>query len=275
MTSFDVALFLEGDGPSDFRFRPRNEPLSPWERRSVLASRSSSSLVVKVKLALAVHGKLSNGDPASLIIVDFDFISMSTPRRFKYAMVEFVFKPEKPGSTCPKLRSIAPSQYYYIQPTKRKVEETHSIGASISAGIPGASASARFTWDMTEESKDSVQAVVASTMSASCGFGDPDSATWVLRENTATKTGIPTRLQVAMLLERDKEAPDQKFLANVNIKTGVDFVSSVRRMFGANPRGHPVVFDPMTSPGPPLPNGINKEKLNETDLNELIDISSS
>lgn len=128
---------------------------------------------------------------------------------------------------------------------------------------------------MTEESKDSVQAVVASTMSASCGFGDPDSATWVLRENTATKTGIPTRLQVAMLLERDKEAPDQKFLANVNIKTGVDFVSSVRRMFGANPRGHPVVFDPMTSPGPPLPNGINKEKLNETDLNELIDISSS
>lgn len=119
MTSFDVALFLEGDGPSDFRFRPRNEPLSPWERRSVLASRSSSSLVVKVKLALAVHGKLSNGDPASLIIVDFDFISMSTPRRFKYAMVEFVFKPEKPGSTCPKLRSIAPSQYYYQEKGRR------------------------------------------------------------------------------------------------------------------------------------------------------------
>jgi hypothetical protein len=195
-------------------------------------------------------------------------------------MINITFKPLNPGSPCPKLLTIAPFQYSYIQRTKNTIEDmsSSSLGASISLGISGASVGASLTWEKRKESKDAPQAVIAGTISASRGYGDADSANWVLRESATTKAGIPARLQVAMLLERDRQDPDEQFLADVEVKTEMDFkmeiVSSIKRMFGASPQDDPIIFDPTTSNYGSVLKAITLERLDEIDLNDLINISS-
>jgi hypothetical protein len=269
-TSFEIGLVPESESESQFRMK--NDSLS-FSRRSVISSRNSS-LSVQGEVALAVHGTLSTGDPASLIVADFDFASISASKRLPYAMINITFKPLNPGVPCPKLLAIAPFQYSYIQRTKRTIEHTSSLGASISLGVAGINVGSSLTWENKKESKDASQAVIAGAISASRGYGDADSANWVLREDATTKAGIPTRLQVAMLLERDGEDPDEQFLAVVEVKTEMDFVSSIKRMFGANPQDDPIIFDPKMSNYGTLPDAIRVKKLDQIDLNELINISS-
>jgi hypothetical protein len=277
ITSFDIDLVPESE--SEFQFRTKSDSFSSFNRRSVVSSRNSS-LLVRAEVALVVHGTLSTGDPASLIVADFHFTSMSASTRFKYAMINITFKPLNPGSPCPKLLTIAPYQYRYIHCTKRTIKDmsspgtSSSLGASISLGVAGASVGPSLTWEGKKESKDTSQAVIAGAISASRGYGDGHLANWVLRENATTKAGIPTRLQVAMLLERDGEDPDEQFLAVVEVKTEMDFVSSIKRMFGASPKDYPIIFDPKLSNHGSLPDDIRLERLDQIDLNDLINISS-
>ena len=276
-TNVNIALVPEEEGSSEFRFRNKYDSFSSQIQRSFISGRSSS-LFVRARLAMAVHGYLDEHElakPASLIIVDFDLTSMSQDRRFKYAMIDFTYKPEDPGSPRPKLIAIAPSGYTYIDRTNVSVKNKESIGASISAGVIGVSADASFTWDESKESKDTARAVVAGSMLV----GDSrakhyDSASWVLRENAVTKTGIPTRLQVAMLLERDEKAKEERFMGVISVKTEVDFVSKVVRMFGLSSRGDPIIFDPNKDYGPP--NLIDWKNLGKEGLLDgLINISSA
>lgn len=131
-----------------------------------------------------------------------------------------------------------------------------SLGASISLGVSGASVGASLTWEKTKESKDASQAVIAGTISASRGYGDADSANWVLRRVQLPRPVFHHDFKLRCSLERDRQDPDEQFLADVEVKEEMDFkmeiVSSIMGLYSGNHVG----------------------KLDEIDLNDLINISS-
>ncbi|KAL5044816.1 hypothetical protein BDW71DRAFT_208944 [Aspergillus fruticulosus] len=70
-------------------------------------------------------------------------------------------------------------------------------------------------------------------------YGDAFGVKGTLQENPATKTGVPTYLRIALLLERQE---DVKFEAEVKIEYEIDRRPSKERFFGATDRNDPIIY---------------------------------
>lgn len=99
-------------------------------------------------------------------------------------------------------------------------------------------------------------------------------AKWILTENGATKSGVPSFLRCAMLLVRPE---DNLFQCNVTISVETDLKSKIERLFGTTPPDDPVLFDPAMEPTNNLcRSGYDVDNLGLIDLgSEFVDIRFS
>lgn len=219
------------------------------QRRHVIDR--GNELMVQADLREVIHGCLSpSGQPASLIITDFQFIPGKSNRRFRSATIIMRFAAITDSSAIdPEVFDIAPKGHFSIQPTKKAVELTRSANVSLQGGAGGLSTGGGLGWELKESSDKEDRTSISGTMRLerrSCGA--KNTAQWVLMENHTQKTGIPTLIRTAVLLRRAPTAADQQFQATVEITASVDTVSSLEnfrdRVFGKVPVDDPVIFDP-------------------------------
>jgi hypothetical protein len=193
-----------------------------------------------------VHGTLSpGGDPATLIILKFKFLSEANGRRFKSAHITVTFLDPDANSDhfAPAVQKIAPDGEFSLLPSKESIEVIESAGLSSITVPPGVTIGVgmQYQWKKTEE-EDSFAKVSSTSMVLGRDRGPANAVTWALLENPKTESGIPTFLQGAILLKRN-QAPDkagEKFQATVEIKVGVDWIISLKSIITQTP----VVFNP-------------------------------
>lgn len=246
----NIDLLPAEDETSVYRFT--TEVQSYRQRRQIIERGSPHSLLVQTSVVQVVHGTLSNGEPASLIVTDFRFISRARSRRFKSATINYTFKAVEPDATGPTVIDIAPRGYVSLTPTGTMIVLPR--GSSTSSSSEGSDNSARSSisgslWERSESKMTLDQTLVAGTMRSELSkSGETDTARWMLSENESQKTGIPTLLRTAILLERKKKEENQKFLATVDIKASVDLAYSMRNavdmLIGRIAKDDPITFDP-------------------------------
>jgi hypothetical protein len=210
-----------------------------------------------------VHGTLSTGDPASLIVTEFRFESGDAARRFKSATIEYVFlsKDETSDELRPEIYEIAPSGAWSIDPLDTPDTSASTTVASVesppSPGLPPPRVARRasfnsivtinhapqFRWNLHQTQDGREDAALIGLTQVREDYGGKNIATWVLRENRSTMSGIPNVLQTAVLLKRRN---DDEFIATVNIQAEVDLKYSMsttlKNVAGVVPRNNAISF---------------------------------
>ncbi|KAE9362616.1 hypothetical protein N431DRAFT_450407 [Stipitochalara longipes BDJ] len=261
-------LPTEGDGFGSLT--TANSP--PQSYRPLITSyKKSQALRFSWSLVDVVHGTLSNGERASLIITRFSFESGNAARRFKSATINYVFLPTDSSSDGPVIKEILPSdEWLMVMPPdssaspdvdrlsglvlKASLSELPAISQLRTATTRQGSFSSalstrtiRTPWKFTRldnpEHSQGQPTLTGLTRNLGHEGGGDNTARWVLRENTSTKRGIPTVLQTAVLLKRSSNAD---FIATVDIQAEVDLAHAMSTAFkniaGAVPRDDPIRF---------------------------------
>ncbi|KAH0545483.1 hypothetical protein FGG08_000484 [Glutinoglossum americanum] len=241
--SFIVDLRPTGDEGSTYHIR--NAPGGEIQR-SHLVDRGSS-LVMQGDLVQVLHGVLSpGGAPATLVVVDFNFVSLELSRRFKSATVTLRFTDARSRiNQDPEVVGIAPFGHFSMHPTLKREELRRSAGLSAKGGGVAA-VEAGLGWELTE----TIETQDCTTLSGAIrlegrNYGPKDTARWVFMENATQKSGIPTYLRTAILLKRKDNS---QFIATLEVQAKADTVSTVRGLFGRVPKHDPVIFDPNQAP---------------------------
>ncbi|KAI9779171.1 MAG: hypothetical protein M1839_007706 [Geoglossum umbratile] len=245
MQDFVVDLCPTGDEGATYHIK--NAPGGEIQRPHLVDR--GSSLVVQGDLVQVLHGTLSpDGAPATLLVVDFNFVSMELSRRFKSAKITLRFADARSRfDQDPEVIRIAPCGYFSIHPTQKREEVKRSVNLSAQAGGAVAGVNTGFGWELTESVERQDQTTLAGTIRLEGRtYGPKDTARWVLMENVTQKSGVPANLRGAILLKRKNF--DDQFIATIQIEAEVDLISSTRSLFGRIPKDDPVVFDPNYAP---------------------------
>lgn len=249
LPTFQVILDPEGEGGS---LRYQNAP-GEVQRRHLVDR--GNSLVVQGELVDVVHGRLSPlGDDGTIIITDFHFIPSKNSRRFKNAAVTLRFKSDDPAAADVEVLDSAPKGHHSLLATTETVELTKSANANIAAGTV-VTAGAGLGWELKHSTEKKHQTTLSGSIRLEGRpYGGKNTVRWTISENPSQKTGIPTMLRTAVLLRRKQKQDGDavKFLAEVDIRCSVDFVSSLEEgvdsLVGRIPRDDPVIFDPTQPP---------------------------
>ncbi|MCJ1353825.1 MAG: hypothetical protein MMC33_003812 [Icmadophila ericetorum] len=220
------------------------------------------------------HGHAAPGkEPATLLVVDFRFLSPSQERRFKQAEIELQFEDEGRRSTQdPEVAGIAPNGDFPLNPTSRIVTTTLSGGVSVMAGGTIASARVGIGWDRsTTTERTDRGTVMGHTKVKGRAFGKMNVARFMMRENSSQQDRIPSRLRIAILLKRCSK--EDRFLIIAEIKTKVDVRHSLNRIVqnwrGTAVKSDYILFDPGVTSGKPTGPGVDCENLATCDLKSL------
>lgn len=270
-SSFKIYLDPEADGGN---FRYQNAPGEV--QRQHLVDRGDT-LMVLADLVDVIHGRLSpQGDHATLVITDFQFIPSKNSRRFTSATITFLFESSNPASCEIEVIDIAPQGHHSMLPTTTQVELTRSANLSGQGGATGASIAAGLGWELKESKQEKDETTLTGSIRLQGReFGGKNTARWTLSENRSQKSGIPTLLRTAILLKRQDKGggPNERFRAGVDIKSNVDLVSSIGesidKVLGRLPRDDPVIFDPLREPSSL---SFDPDNLRAHELNKLFKV---
>lgn len=261
-------LPTEGDGFGSLA--TANPPSQSYRQPLITSYKKSQALRFSWSLVDVVHGTLSNGERASLIVTRFSFESGNAARRFKSATINYVFLPEDSFSDGPIIENISPlGEFLMVPPDAPASTDVDGLSASFSKAAlidpalsnlritrresfnsMSSSRTIRIPWAFADladlDDSEIIQGQPTLTGLTRClgheGGGD-NTARWVLRENTSTKRGIPTVLQTAVLLRRSNDA---NFIATVDIQAEVDLAHAMSTAFkniaGLVPRDDPIRF---------------------------------
>ncbi|KAF2729241.1 hypothetical protein EJ04DRAFT_568800 [Polyplosphaeria fusca] len=189
-----------------------------------------NSLVVQGELAEVVHGKLSPDSDDEATLVVTDF--------------HFV-----PSKASRRFKSAAITLRFEAEASADSAVEVVEISPKESKSPGGLSGTIRL------EGRP---------------YGPKNTARWIVSEKD--EFGIPRRIRTVTLLRRKarKEGGNARFLAEVEIKTKVDFASTAEAAFdsllGRTPKDEPVIFDPEH---PSTTTRFGTESLDNVDLSEL------
>jgi hypothetical protein len=288
------AIYLlptEGDGFDSYKTA---NPSSQISRPLITNYKKSQALRFRASLVGVVHGTMSTGDPASLIVTEFRFESGDAARRFKSATIEYVFQSEDETSDelRPEIYNIAPSGAWSIDPldTPDTLASTTvtSIESPPSPGLPQPRVARResidsmatikhaprFRWALRQTQDGREHATLVGLTRTREEYGGKNIATWVLRENRSTMSGIPTVLQTAVLLRR---CSNDDFVATLNIQAEVDLKYSMstalKNVAGLVPRNNPIFFK-VDEPQMGNLGVIDKKRLDEVDLTDHMSVIS-
>ena len=241
-TSFSIFLDTDDDGAYHIKNAPGEI------QRPTLIDRGDA-LMVQADLLQVLHGTLTpTTEPATLLITTFQFIPTRTSRRFRSALITMRFSSlgSLPFSD-PEVIDIAPKGHFSLHPTTKKVELTRAADISLHGGGGFATAGGGLKWEFKEAQETQDQTMLSGTIRLEGrDYGAKNTARWVLGENSSQRTGIPTRLQTAVLLKRKEGQKTEKFQAVVEVKA--EAAGVMDRMFGRVPKDDPVIFDPGAKP---------------------------
>jgi len=234
----------------------------------------SGELIVRAYLVKAIHGRLQNKEPASLIVADFKFISKkSSPyssQRIVSAIVGFSFA-GLASIDGPIVHDIAPKGPFSIEPSEHQT--TNIIGSvpNIFAQRDGVQVAKPVRQDSWDNKATSVGRIRVSR-SHYKDTAKKDTAKWDLLEDSAQKAGIPSCFRTAIILQRKDDEP---FLATVEIKASVSDASSFNTVlagsFGQNITDDPIILNPTLPPLGDL-DGVDPYNLDRADLNKLSEV---
>lgn len=247
LPSFDIGLSSTGDAGSSFR--TQNDPSAPLQRSNYV-ERNKGGVDIRCSCLDVIHGLWSSSSDkfATLIILQFRFDPRKRARRIQDANIVLRFAGMKPGEGDPEVVAIAPDGSFNLVPTTQHEETTRGGSLALGAAAPVGGLTATGTLSLEKAiSRDTSDhtTVTGSIDLKERNWGAKNCASWTLLENKTTKTGVPKSMRTAILLKRKDENP---FQCIVKIDAGVDFKSSLERMFGGKPRDDPVLFDPELEP---------------------------
>lgn len=265
MAEFIVDLFPQGDEGS--AFRQRNAP-GEKSRNNIIDG--GSTLMLKGTLIEVLHGTMTpkneSTQPATLLVLEFRFVSTESGRRFRGANITLRFGDAHGDAKLdPEVYRITHDGHFSMNETNVAQQLTYSANAGLQGGIPMVGASAGISWSLSESRNiDHTASLVGHRRVLGRLWGADNSAVWVLGENPDKKDGIPTLLRTAVLLRRKAEVP---FTTTVEVRTKVDFVSEVKSLFGSLKEPvDPIELDPGSDTGTGTGTGARQRRA-ERDFN--------
>ncbi|XXH01221.1 hypothetical protein Hte_007575 [Hypoxylon texense] len=212
---------------------------------------SNNALTVQCDITQIIHGTtMEGGSPATLAVFQFAFVAQGE-RRFKQAEITITF-------SAGDVQAITPSNTYATLRSEKERELSHSVSPGLEAAFGPGKATMGYTWQLKESmTQESYSKVVG--LRRMLGQGNSmnkrtNAVFWGLYENPATESGIPSFLQAAMLLKREK---DQKFSVDITICGEVDnrdwvkdkWKSTSKMMTGKSRKGAEIIFNPEKNRG--------------------------
>ncbi|KAK5989097.1 hypothetical protein PT974_10595 [Cladobotryum mycophilum] len=241
-----------------------------------------AGLLLQSHLLGVVHGRLSpGGDPATLVIMSFEFQGQDQARRFQHAEIKVRFADEKqPLDADPEVHSLWPEGDFSFSESQATVSQTlgSEVNASgqavgfLSVGLAG-------NWARTIEGTRTDRASLKGARRIEeREWGKKNVVRLVIHENETQKSGIPSRVSAAMLLRR-KENSESRFVAyvEVNAKAGKRYqaAKALRKVRGATPLNDPVIFDPASSNSSGILRDIHSDDLGAVGLESLAQVIST
>ncbi|KZZ89721.1 hypothetical protein AAL_07614 [Moelleriella libera RCEF 2490] len=254
--SFDID-FIES-GAQESGYRTRNNPDQPYER-TLLAWRRG---LFQAKALAVIHGRLRQGSEqrATLLIYDLD-IAPNPCHRVTYVSVLLRFKSHEVVDWAPKNRWVFQNS---------SQNETQVKGYDLKGGFSqcGGEITGSFKNQRTVESTTTDAAKMDSELWWPEGRYNTG-VRWFIRENETTKSGMPSRVRTALLLERKDDA---EFSCAVDVKLKTSFKSRFHEYISRE-EDEPVLYNPSKSSeynsGFPDIDGNNLGSITLTDLVDL------
>jgi len=244
LPSFTIDLFPTGDPDSAFNIE--NDPLNPWQRRQILQRKDAFN--IQCTAIDVIHGMLAPGraDLASLIVLKFWFDKRRLGRRIASADIRLEFSGMDPEGDRPEVYAITPHDRAALVETTALREDSQEGTMNASVAAHGAEVGGGYTWTKTVSQNLSDATTVSGSIDLE-GFlyGMPNCASWTLLENETRKTGVPSTLQVAVLLKRDNNEP---FQCTVDVKAKADKKTAFEWLRSSKSRDEPVLFNPNLNP---------------------------
>lgn len=257
---------LTGDRGSGYYVR--NDPSAPYQRATVTERRGI--IEVRCKSREIIHGGLTpdSEDNATLLVYDLYLDTTRRSRRILSAALEFEFSSSEPGTPAPEVQAIAPDGRIVLLPSSLEESVMHGTELNASAGqIATLGASAK--WEKTVSRTRTDDARVTGHI-FSDDYGKGVGASWTLHENAQLKSGVPSFMRFAILLNRKYD--ESKFQCSVKIKAEADWKSETGRLFGSTPVDDPVLFDPSLKPTNKLRKCYDLKHLEGLNLDDFVDI---
>jgi hypothetical protein len=176
---------------------------------------------VLVNMIQVNHGTLMEGvSPATLIVMKFQFLP-GWAGRLSLVNVEMKFSKVSNSGTNPEVVDIAPKGTWSVLKSKTPEEVSHEV----SPGIEGGGLKPAYKWILKQTKVEENSGKITGGIRA-LGWdrSKKNSARWTLEENDATKSGIPTLIQTAILLKR--EWTEETFKATLEFQGTTDVYAS-------------------------------------------------
>lgn len=271
--TFTISLEPVGDASSSFRYR--NAP-GELQRPLIVDRHTTSDLTVQGDLANVIHGRCTpGGDPATLIVVVFRFLSSRYRRKFRHATITFDFSnPPSKQTTGIEVSAIYPENYHALDPSL--VWGNSRLWLGVSARINGGPTfPIRAGGEVTWAKRRSVEradhgSIVGSLKTRGRTHGPKNAAIWQITENRTQRAGIPSFFRAAILLKRDHL---QIFQVLVKVKASVDILHSIKSVSQAvfgDSTIDPIYFDPKLPPMGEIPNGLDIDNLSAFPLDTFV-----
>ncbi|KAH6876600.1 hypothetical protein B0T10DRAFT_497783 [Thelonectria olida] len=263
-----ISIGLSKTGERGSGYHTRNDPSAPYQRATVTERRGI--IEVRCKSREVIHGGLSpdSEDNATLLVYDLHLDTTKRSRRILSATLEFEFSSSVPGTPAPEVQAIAPTGRVAVLSSTQEESLTRGTEVKASAGqFVDLGASAK--WEKTVNRTTSDQARVKGRI-FSDDYGKGVGASWVLEENSSIKSGVPSFLRCAMLLNRKFD--EENFQCKVKIKAEAGWKSEMGKLFGSTPQDDPVLFDPTLKPTNKLRKEYDLENLGGLDLDDFVEI---
>uniref|UniRef100_A0A093Y5B8 Ankyrin-3 n=1 Tax=Talaromyces marneffei PM1 TaxID=1077442 RepID=A0A093Y5B8_TALMA len=253
---------------------PRTE--DPKFRKTPYQAEHGDSLLARANIVGITHGTMNpGGDPATLIVFEFRFLSMNSKRRYTDCHITIAFE-DSDGDVnfCPEVYRVSPDGLFGILPTQRSREVTFGGNAGFLFGPSvGPSANAGFLWEL-KQTETIIDSARLSGTRKELGDSDKDDAVvWAMQENSRTKSGVPTFLRTAVLLRREADVP---FNVSIKVRANVDFsladaAADLRSLFGKKrvERVRPVQIDASVDLAQLKVSTLDPKKADFTKLDEL------
>jgi hypothetical protein len=212
-----------------------NHP-SKVQKRLIYDRGSRSQAVILANLVDVIHGRLSpDADFASLIVLDFRFLPMTLGTRVTSAKVSVLFVDiDSDPKFDPVIVKIEPDGVFSLADSITNIEIRSRSG----------------TVERRTE-HDSIT-VIGTKSEEGRTWGSPNSAWWIMDENSSQKSGIPYRLQTAILLTR---RTNRRFKAIVKVEPSISestfsgfLVRQISKFWKRKDVDVPVIFDPTQPP---------------------------
>jgi len=244
-SQFVIPIFPVGDDDSAFRLR--NTPGGEMQRPHVI--QYGTDLAVHADIFNIKHGTFTpGGDPATLIVIDFQFVgSESHGRRIRKALIDVRFAPwDQPvgSENDPEVSSIAPFGFFAWNPLTGEEEKKLSFNVSASTGGLG-NFGIGLGWETTKKVKKEKRTTLFGTMriEGERDYGAQNTAKWTVSENEIESHGIPSHLRTAILV---KPKGKEKFRAVIEVDAEVDILYGAKKRIDKFFGKHvvdPVYFD--------------------------------